>query len=67
MSRGELKMIRLIADTIKDAGADGIPSGMLYSALMNNFSSVDAYQSFVDMLKRAGLVSETGHVLRFIA
>ena len=63
---GIVTMLRTIAEAIKEAGPEGIPSGHLYAALMGKFSSVQAYESFIGILIRSGIVRQSGHVLTFI-
>lgn len=66
MNASTVTMLRIIADAIREAGSEGIPSGHLYAMMMDRFSSAMAYQSFIDVLKRAGIVSESGHILKFV-
>ena len=67
MGQGELLMIKLIADAIKEAGPEGIPSGFLWAALMTRFSGLAAYESYIALLIRAGIVRQDGgHILRFV-
>lgn len=58
-----LNVIRAVADAIKEAGQ--IPSGHLYTAVMN-WVDLCGYEKIISILKRAGLVEETpGHLLKW--
>ena len=56
-------ILQEMAKCIKDSG--GIPSGHLYAALQNQLD-LSTYQQFVGILKRAGLVKESGHFLTYL-
>lgn len=43
-----------------------VPSGVLYAQLMPSGISLEGHQKIIDTLKRAGLVSESNHLLRWI-
>jgi hypothetical protein len=51
-----------IGEAIRDLGS--VPSGELYARLMDRLS-LESYQAAIGVLKRAGLVEEKGHVLRW--
>jgi len=54
----------ILLETIREAGPNGIPSGHLYAALMGHLS-LDSYQALIGMLKTAGKVKESYHVLTY--
>lgn len=75
MDKGEGKMndikqaiqvAHIVGSAIMAAGKDGIPSGHLYAMLMGKVS-LEAYQGCVNLLKRERIVSESNHVLTWIA
>lgn len=57
----ELKIIRAVADAIKEAGR--IPSGHLYAFLIGQGWQLDDYQKLIGLLKRSGLIREEYHEL----
>ena len=57
-----LNTIKAIADTIKELKE--VPSGTLYAQLMG-IMTLDQYQRVIDILKRSGIVSESGNVLKW--
>ena len=61
--KAALLLVGLVHDTVKDAGSQGIPSGHLYSMLMGHIS-LDTYQTLVDLLIKAGKITESGHLLK---
>lgn len=48
---------------IKDSGPNGIPSGHLYAMVMGHLD-LDTYNKFIQALKDAGKITESGFVLR---
>jgi hypothetical protein len=59
-----LQTIKVLADAIRES-PNGIPSGHLY-AVATNTMSLATYQSMIDMLKRAKLVSEKNYLLTWM-
>lgn len=59
-------LIRVIADVIKEAGPNGIPSGHLYAAVCGRLS-LGTYQAIIAKLKVLYLVRESNNVLTWIA
>ena len=57
-----VEIVRALADTIRELGT--VPSGVLYSNVLGTLS-LEQYQSVIRLLKNSGLVSETGHLLRW--
>ena len=58
-----IETIRVIADTIRDLGT--VPSGELYAHVMEHLT-IQQYTKVIDILKRTGLVTESGHLLRWV-
>lgn len=58
-------LVGAIRDSIREAGEKGIPSGHLYAMLIGKMS-LDTYQSIIDMLKKAGSITQSGHVLKAV-
>jgi len=59
-------IFRLIAETIKEAGADGMPSGPLFTSLNSFGMSLATYNATIGIMKAAGFVEENNHVLTWI-
>ena len=57
------KLAGLILATLTDAGNQGMPSGHLYSVLMQ-YVSLNDYQSVIGALKSAGYLTNEYHLLR---
>ena len=55
-----IETVRAIADAIKELNQ--VPSGVLYTAVMAKMD-LPTFQRIVETLKRAGLVTESNHVL----
>lgn len=56
-------MIAGVAEAIREAGE--IPSGTLYSMLIGKVD-IEGYGKLIGILKNAGLVSESAHLLKWI-
>lgn len=48
---------------VASAGAQGIPSGHLYTMTINAFADLDAYESCLRVLIDAGLIKRSNHLL----
>lgn len=59
-----IRLVKAVADTIREVGE--APSGPIYAALMTHGVRLETYLSCVDVLKKAKLVSESNHVLKWI-
>ena len=60
--KNTLDMIMALSEAIRTAGS--IPSGHLYSIVMGTLS-LESYNAVINCLKNTGLVSESGHVLKW--
>ena len=58
--KATLDTVRALADAIRDLGS--VPSVKLYAMVMGHMD-LALYERIVAVLKNAGLVSESGHVL----
>lgn len=58
-------VLDILQEIIKGAGTAGIPSGHLYAQLMGKMS-LEQYTKFIDILKDAGKITESGNVLRYV-
>lgn len=58
-----LKQTMAVAEAIKELKE--VPSGHLYARVMQ-FMTLHSYNSIIDILKRAGLVTETNNLLRWV-
>ena len=64
MQRG-MKIVQALGAAIMEAGDRGIPSGHLYAVVMGAVN-IEEYTAAIGLLKKADLVSEKGHLLRWI-
>ena len=58
-----VKCVALIAEAIREARE--IPSGHLYAQVMG-IMPLEVYSDIIAIVKRAGLVSESGHMLKWV-
>jgi hypothetical protein len=58
-----VQAIAAVAEAIRGLGE--VPSGTLYAHVCGTLS-LDAYRRVIGILKRAGLVSEENHLLRWV-
>lgn len=56
-------LVIAIGETIRDLGS--VPSGHLYARVMDKMS-LTVYNSCIEILKTAGVVEESGHLLTWI-
>lgn len=57
--------VRAIAEAIRDAGPDGIPSGHLYAICMNHLN-IDQYTHIINCMVTSGLITNKAHVLTWV-
>jgi hypothetical protein len=55
--------VAAVAEAIRSLGS--IPSGQLYAQVMS-YLTIEAYNRIIEILKRADLVAEENHVLRWV-
>lgn len=60
-----LQLVKVLADTVREAGPDGAPEGPLYAAFMSHGLGLDGFSRMVDMLVKARLVRKVGYVLHW--
>ena len=58
-----LSLMVAVAETVKDLGQ--VPSGHLYAVLMDQMT-FDQYNRIVDIMKRAGMVTEQNNQLTWV-
>ncbi len=58
-----IRVAAVVGDTIRQLGS--IPSGELYAQLMGHMN-LDTYNKCIQVLKKAELVEESNHVLRWV-
>ena len=61
--KAAFRVVTLLGEAIREAGPDGIPSEMLYSAMMTIGMDLNAYHRAIDLLKNQGIVREENHKL----
>lgn len=59
-AKAAIEIMRAIADTIRELKQ--VPSGHLYARVMG-FMSLDRFNQIIAILKDAGLIEETNHLL----
>jgi len=57
-----LILVTVIYEAIKEAGSEGIPSGHLYSMIMDKVS-LEIYQEIISVLKDVGKITDSHHLL----
>ncbi len=65
MTQGEARawlVVLAVYEAIQEAGKAGIPSGHLYSALMDKMD-LETYQGIITILEKSNKVKNTGHLL----
>ena len=62
--RRRLGHITSLIATIIEMGSEGAPSGICYMAMQMHGVGIEDYQSYVDGLVSAGLITNKSHVLR---
>ena len=63
---GSVKLVYVVAEAIRDCKEAGIPSGVLYSALMQYGCNLEMYESIIRTLKNTGLIKEELNCLYWI-
>ena len=58
-----IRITQAVAEAIRELKE--VPSGQLYSRLMSVLS-LSQYNQIIDVLKKAGVVSESNHLLKWI-
>lgn len=58
-------VLKAVTEAIKGTGKQGLPNGHLYAQVMGSVS-LDAYNSIIAMIKKAGLIKEEFNVLYYI-
>lgn len=62
-AKAAVEMVLAVSDCIRDLRQ--VPSGELYSRLMG-FMSMDGYNTVIDMLKRAGVITVSNHLITWV-
>lgn len=62
-----LTLFQAVADVIREAGPDGVPSGHLYAlVIMPLGGGLDTHEKIISLLKHCELVKESNHLLTWI-
>ena len=64
MVEAAIKRMMAIGDCIRDLGE--VPSGELYGRLMAAGLTLSEYNTIIDALKRAKLISVSGHLIKWV-
>lgn len=59
------RLVSIIGETIREQGADGAPSGVIYAGLMGHCGYTE-YNAIIAALKKAGHIKERNHVLYWV-
>lgn len=62
-ARAAVQVVAALAETIRELGE--VPNGNLYAHVMGTLS-LGEYEKVIALLKRAGLVAEENHLLRWV-
>lgn len=57
-------IVRIIEESIGEAGPSGLPSGHLYAALMTQGCSLELYNEIIGTLEREGRIDRVFDILR---
>lgn len=60
-----LQLAKILIETIAEGGAEGVPTGPMYAALMHVGVSFDTFQSLLRVLQNAKLIYVRNHVAYF--
>jgi hypothetical protein len=61
------KLVSIIGDAVRDAGDEGMPSGVLYAVLDERINlPLDLYQKVIQAFINEGVMKSDFHVLRWI-
>ena len=58
-----IQSVAAIAEAIRQLGS--VPSGVLYAQVCGHMT-IDQYNQIIALVKRAGLIAESNHVLRWV-
>jgi hypothetical protein len=58
-----MQIVLVVAEAIKELGS--VPSGHLYAQLMSHMT-LDTYTKIIGILKKGGMVTESGHLLTWV-
>lgn len=61
-----LALCKIVVETVEEAGAEGVPSGLIYSVLTPIGITLEAYESIVQFLIEQGAIRKSDHVLYFV-
>ncbi len=61
-AKAVIELVAVMVETIRDAGSQGVPSGILYAAVMS-MMTLEQYQQIIALMKQSGKVRESGHIL----
>lgn len=59
-------LLNALVEAVAAGGAEGVPGGTLYAALMQQGCSLQQFDSFMSILVDAGRVRKDGHVYRVV-
>jgi hypothetical protein len=60
-----LALLKIVLETVEEAGEEGAPSGPMYAALQTAGVSLEAYESIVQFLIDKKAIRKSNHVLYF--
>lgn len=61
-----LQFVSILLETVKEAGPDGAPEGLMYAAVMGAGFSLEAFESAMKLLAKRGLIRRSGHVAYYV-
>jgi hypothetical protein len=60
------EIANIIEETAREAGALGVPSGVVYAALMGVGINLDTYQALLASMEQAGRIKLSGDLIRAV-
>ena len=60
----DLKLVDAVSEAVQAAGPQGIPSGRLYSMLMEMGCSLNQYNGLIGIAVKMGKITNSNHLLR---
>jgi hypothetical protein len=61
------EIANIIEDAVREAGAVGVPSGIVYAALMNVGIDLSTYQAILSAMVEAGRITVTSDLIKVVA
>ena len=60
------KVANIIEETVNESGPMGVPSGLMYAAMMTTGMSLESYQTIINVMVAEGRISQSGDLLKAV-